>query len=95
MKHGKSGSGKSGFYSQGSIVITVDNVVLELSSSTGSVVRPRVLYSLYGVIQILRNHQGGGARFRNDYATVMFALSNAEFDYGRGRGSRNRQKVIT
>ena len=47
-----------------------------------------------GVIHILRNHQGGGG-FRNDYADVIFALSNAEFDYGRGRGSRNRQKVIT
>ena len=39
-----------------------------------------------GVIHILRNHQGGGGRFRNDYATVTFALSNAEFDYGRGEG---------
>ena len=47
-----------------------------------------------GVIHILRNHQGGGG-FRNDYANVIFALSNAEFDYGRGRGSRKRQKVIT
>ena len=47
-----------------------------------------------GIIHILRNHQGGGG-FRNDYANVIFALSSAEFDYGRGRGSRNRQKVIT
>ena len=36
----------------------------------------------------------GERGFRNDYANVIFALSNAEFDYG-GRGSRNRQKVIT
>ena len=52
------------------------------------------LFIFLGVIHILRNHQGGGG-FRNDYANVIFALSNAEFDYGRGRGSRNRQKVIT
>ena len=32
-----------------------------------------------------RNHQGGGG-FQNDYANVFFALSNADFDYGRGRG---------
>ena len=38
-----------------------------------------------GVIHILRNQQGGGG-FRNDYANVIFALSNAEFDYGRGEG---------
>ena len=38
-----------------------------------------------GIIHILRNHQGGGG-FRNDYANVIFALSNAEFDYGRGEG---------
>ena len=50
---------------------------------------------IYGVIHILRNHQGGEG-FRNyDYANVNFALSNAEFDHGRGRGSRNRQKEIT
>ena len=36
-----------------------------------------------GVIHILRNHQGG---FRNDYGNMNFALSDAEFDYGRGRG---------
>ena len=48
-----------------------------------------------GVIHILRNHRGEGKGFRNDYANVIFALSNAEFDYGRGRRSRNRQKVIT
>ena len=45
---------------------------------------------LLGIIHILRNHQGGGG-FRNDYANIIFALSNAEFDYGRGRGSKNRQ----
>ena len=28
--------------------------------------------------------RGGG--FRNDYGNVIFALSNAEFDYGRGEG---------
>ena len=39
-----------------------------------------------GVIHILRNHQGGGWGFRNDYANVIFALSNADFDYGRGEG---------
>ena len=54
-----------------------------------------LLFFLLGVIHILRNHLGGGGRFRNDYATVIFALSNAEFDYGRGRRSRNGQKVIT
>ena len=37
----------------------------------------------------------GEEGFRNKYANVIFALSNAEFDYERGRGSRNRQKVIT
>ena len=36
-----------------------------------------------------------GRGFQNDYANVIVALSNAEFDYGRGEGSRNRQKVIT
>ena len=44
-----------------------------------------------GVIHILRNHQGGGG-FRNDYTTVVFALSNAEFDYGRGRGLETDKK---
>ena len=41
-----------------------------------------------GVIHILRNHQGGGegGGFRNHYANVIFALYNAEFDYGRGEG---------
>ena len=48
-----------------------------------------------GIVHILRNHQGGEGGLWNDYANVIFALSNAEFDYGRGRGSRNRQKVIT
>ena len=38
---------------------------------------------MYGVIHILRNHQTGEG-FRNDYADVIFALSNAEFGYGRG-----------
>ena len=33
---------------------------------------------------------GGGVR--NYYVDVIFALSNAEFDNGRGRGSRNKQK---
>ena len=47
-----------------------------------------------GVIHILRNHQGGGG-FRNDITNVIFALSNAKFDYRRGRGSKNRQKVNT
>ena len=56
--------------------------------------RKKILHLwILGVIYILRNHQGGGG-FRNDYANVIFALSNAEFDYGRGWGSRNRQKVI-
>ena len=41
---------------------------------------------------VITKGEGG---FRNDYANVIFALSSAEFDYGRGRGSRNRQKVIT
>ena len=39
---------------------------------------------LLGVIHILRNHQGGGG-FRNDYANVIFALSNAEFHTEGGR----------
>ena len=45
-----------------------------------------------GVIHILRNNQRGGGRFRNDYATVIFALSNAEFDYGRGGGGLETNK---
>ena len=49
---------------------------------------------LLGIIHILRYHQGGEG-FRNDYANVIFAVSNIEFDYERGRGSRNREKVIT
>ena len=40
---------------------------------------------LLGVIHILRHHQGGGW-FRNDYAYVIFALSNAEFDCGLEEG---------
>ena len=54
----------------------------------------KVSDSRLGVIHILCNHQGGG-EFRNDYANVIFALSNAEFDHRRGEGSRNREKVIT
>ena len=38
-----------------------------------------------GTVHILRNHRGGEG-FQNDYANVIFALSNAEFDYGRGEG---------
>ena len=40
---------------------------------------------LLGVIHIVCNYQGGG-EFRNDYTNVIFALSNAKFDYGRGGG---------
>ena len=36
----------------------------------------------YGVIHIITKGRG----FRNNYANVIFALSNAEFDYRRGRG---------
>ena len=32
---------------------------------------------------VITEGEGG---FRNDYANVIFALSNAEFDYGRGEG---------
>jgi len=39
---------------------------------------------------VITKGEGG---FRIDYANVIFALSNAEFNYGRG--STNRQKVIT
>ena len=43
---------------------------------------------------VITKGEGGG--IRNDYANVIFALSNAEFDYGRGEGVyRNSQKVIT
>jgi len=45
-----------------------------------------------GVIHILRNHQGGGGGFRNDYDSVIFALSSAEFDYGRGGGGLETDK---
>ena len=46
----------------------------------------------YGAVHILRKGsftyyvitKGEGGR--NDYANVIFALSNAEFDYGRGEG---------
>ena len=51
-------------------------------------------YTGLGTVHILRNHQGGWG-FRNDCASVIFALSNAKFDYRGGRGSKNRQKVIT
>ena len=47
------------------------------------IVEPTITSNNLGVIHILRYHQGGGG-FRNDYANVIFALSNAEFDYGRG-----------
>ena len=30
---------------------------------------------------------------RNDYAYVIIALSNAEFDNGMGRGSRNSEQT--
>ena len=36
---------------------------------------------------VITEGEGG---FRNDYADVILALSNAEFDYARG--SRNKQK---
>ena len=32
---------------------------------------------------VITKGEGG---FRNDYAYVIFTLSNAEFDYGRGEG---------
>ena len=53
---------------------------IRFKSTFGSKKKGRICQ---GVIHILRNHQGGGGRFRNYYATVIFALSNAEFDYGR------------
>ena len=34
----------------------------------------------------------GEGVFRNDYANVIFALSNAEFDYGRGGGGLETDK---
>ena len=40
----------------------------------------------YGVIYILRNHQGEGISEWLRRAYIIFALSNAEFDYGRGKG---------
>ena len=44
---------------------------------------------------MIRDHRGGEG-YLNDYANyVIFALSNAEFDYGGAEGSRNRKKVIT
>ena len=45
---------------------------------------------------MLRNHQGQGeGGLESLRLNLIFALSNAQFDYGRGRESRNRQKVIT
>ena len=35
---------------------------------------------------ITKGDWGGGGEFRKDYANVIFALSNAESDYGRGEG---------
>ena len=49
-------------------------------------------FPIRGYSHFTQSPRGGG--FRNDYANVIFALSNNEFDYGRGEGSRNRQKVI-
>ena len=43
----------------------------------------KILQTFLGVIYIFPNHQWS---FRNDYAIVIFALSNAEFDYGMGEG---------
>ena len=36
--------------------------------------------------------KGKGGGFRNDYANVIFAQSNAEFDYGMGRGIETDKK---
>ena len=36
-------------------------------------------------LHLLLNYQRGEG-FRNDNANVIFALSNVEFDYGRGEG---------
>ena len=44
---------------------------------------------------VITKGEDGGFGMIIDYANAIFALSNAEFDYGGGRGSRNRQKVIT
>ena len=51
----------------------------------------KIVLFCYGIIHILRNHQGGGGVW-NDYANVIFALSNAEFDYGRGGGGLETDK---
>ena len=45
-----------------------------------------LLTSLRGHSHIMQSPRAGGGGFRNDYADVIFALSNAEFDYGRGEG---------
>ena len=38
---------------------------------------------------VITKGEGG---FLNDYANVFFALSNAEFDYGRGGGCLETDK---
>ena len=38
---------------------------------------------------VITKGEGG---FRDDYDTVIFALSNAEFDYGRGGGGLETDK---
>ena len=53
-----------------------------------------ILYDILGVIHTLRNHQEGGG-FRNDYANEILALSNAEFDYGRGGGGLETGKKLS
>ena len=42
-----------------------------------------ILYKGSFTYYVITKGEGG---FRNDYANVIFALSNAEFDYGRGEG---------
>ena len=54
------------------------------------------------IIKVFKCHKGSftyyvitnGERFRNDYANVIFALSNAEFDYRRGRGLETNKKWL-
>ena len=46
-------------------------------------------FTYYVIIKALI--QGGG-KFRNDYANVIFALSNAEFDYEREGGGLETAK---
>ena len=36
----------------------------------------------------------GEGGFRNDYANIIFALSNVEFVYGRGRGIETDKKWL-